>query len=67
MSEEQKSAIIDKFVERFISRKFLSWITCTGFMMGSTSMLTSSDYVTITAIYIGSQAVVDAVAQLRKR
>lgn len=65
MSEEQKIAIIDKFTEKLISRKMLAWLTCTGFMIGSTSMLTSSDYVTITAIYIGSQAVVDAVAKLR--
>ena len=67
MSEDQKQALIDRFTEKLISRKFLVWLTCTGFMAGSTSMLTSSDYVTICAIFIGSQAVVDAVAKLKGR
>ena len=65
MSDEQKSAIIDRFTEKLISRKMMAWLTCTGFMIGSTSMLTSSDYVTITAIYIGGQSVIDAVSKLR--
>ena len=65
MSEETKTALIDKFAEKLISRKFLVWLTCTGFMVGSTSMLTSSDYVTICAIFIGGKTVVDAVAKLK--
>ena len=65
MSEEVKTAIIDGFIEKLISRKFLAWITATGLL--AFADLSSSDYVTITAIYIGGQAVVDAVAKLRGR
>ena len=50
-------AILDKHVERFISRKFLAWITATWLAL-STS-LTSEDWVAVTLAYIGSQAVVD--------
>ncbi len=63
MSNEQK-AMLDKVVEKAISRKFLAWITATGLL--AFADLTSSDWVTITAIFIGSQAVVDSVATLRK-
>jgi len=63
MSKEQK-AMLDKVVEKAISRKFLAWITATGLL--AFADLTSSDWVTITAIFIGSQAVVDSVATLRK-
>jgi hypothetical protein len=63
VSEEQKTAVIDKFTEKLISRKFLSWLTATGLL--AFSDLTSSDWVTVTCIYIGTQSVVDAVAKLR--
>ena len=63
MSKEQK-AMLDKVVEKAISRKFRAWITATGLL--AFADLTSSDWVTITAIFIGSQAVVDSVATLRK-
>jgi hypothetical protein len=64
MTELQKQAIIDNLSERLISRKFLAWLTATGLMLAGTG-LTSSDYVTITAVYIGSQGVIDAVCKLR--
>ena len=63
MSNEQRS-ILDSIVEKAISRKFLAWITATGLL--AFADLTSTDWVTITAIFIGSQAVVDSVATLRK-
>ena len=63
MSNEQR-AILDSIVEKAISRKFLAWITATGLL--AFADLTSTDWVTITAIFIGSQAVVDSVATLRK-
>lgn len=56
-------ATIDKFVEKAISRKFLAWITATGLL--AFADLTSSDWVTITCVYVGGQTVVDAVAKLR--
>jgi len=50
-------AFLDKHVERFISRKFLAWGTATGLCMYG--VVTSSDWVAVTLIYIGSQALVD--------
>lgn len=51
----------DKHVERFISRKFLAWLTATG--LAVTGALTSGDWVAVTLAYIGSQALVDLAVQ----
>ncbi len=51
----------DKHVERFISRKFLAWITATGLALSGS--LTSGDWVAVTLAYIGSQALVDLAVQ----
>ena len=50
-------AFMDKHVERFISRKFLAWITATA--MAGYGAVTSDDWVAVTLVYIGSQALVD--------
>tara|TARA_B100000886_G_scaffold311019_2_gene246131 strand:+ start:15533 stop:15736 length:204 start_codon:yes stop_codon:yes gene_type:complete len=54
-------AFADKYVERFISRKFLAWITATALCTYGT--VTSSDWVAVTLAYIGSQALVDLATQ----
>mgnify|MGYP003139470661 FL=1 len=54
-------AIADKYTERFISRKFLAWITATSLCVYGT--VTSSDWVAVTLAYIGSQALVDLVVK----
>ena len=54
-------AIADKYTERFISRKFLAWITATSLCVYGT--VTSSDWVAVTLAYIGSQALVDLAAK----
>ena len=41
----------DKHVERFISRKFLAWGTATGLCLHG--VVTSSDWVAVTLVYIG--------------
>jgi urocanate hydratase len=64
MTEQQKEAMLDALAERFISRKFLAWLTATGLMVFGTA-LTSGDWVTITGVYIGSQGVIDAISQLK--
>ena len=51
----------DKHVERFISCKFLSWLTATGLAVYGS--LTSGDWVAVTLAYIGSQALVDLAVQ----
>ena len=54
-------AIADKYTEKFISRKFLAWVTATGLCAYGT--VTSGDWVAVTLAYIGSQALVDLSLQ----
>lgn len=54
---------LDRFLEKVISRKLLVWLTATGLL--AFSDLESSDWVLISAIYIGGQSVVDIVAKLK--
>jgi hypothetical protein len=54
---------LDKFLDKVVSRKLLVWITATGLL--AFSDLQSSDWVLISAIYIGGQSVVDIVAKLK--
>jgi len=56
-------AILDKWVEKFTSRKLLVWMTATALMF--TGSLESSDYVILSAIYLGTQGVIDAIVRLR--
>jgi hypothetical protein len=54
-------AFADKYTERFISRKFLAWITAT--VLCTIGTVTSTDWVAVTLAYLGSQALVDLAAQ----
>ena len=58
---EMLRSFADKHVERFISRKFLAWLTATGLCAYGT--VTSSDWVAVTLAYIGTQALVDMAVQ----
>ena len=55
--------IIDKGLNKLISRKLMAWATATGLLMFAD--LASSDWVIITCVYIGGQTVVDTVARLK--
>ena len=55
--------ILDKGLEKLVSRKLLAWVTATCLLLFAD--LTSSDWVIITTVYIGGQTVVDAVAKLK--
>ena len=54
---------LDRLVEKLISRKFMVWLAATGLL--AFSDLTSGDWVMISAIYIGGEAVVDGIARLK--
>ena len=56
MSEAVR-AFADKYTERFISRKFLAWLTATTLCAYGT--VTSDNWTAITLAYIGTQALVD--------
>ena len=55
--------IIDKGMEKLVSRKLMAWATATGLLLFAD--LASGDWVIITCVYIGGQTVVDTVARLR--
>ena len=63
MAKKVKHAF-DKMVEKFISRKFLVWLSATG-IFAFTTHLKSGDWVIISAIYIGGQTVIDAVKAMK--
>tara|TARA_R110002060_G_scaffold18962_5_gene25971 strand:- start:2079 stop:2279 length:201 start_codon:yes stop_codon:yes gene_type:complete len=54
----QVKAFFDRHVERFISRKFLAWVTATYLCLDG--VVDSDDWVAVTLAYIGTQALVDA-------
>jgi hypothetical protein len=54
-------AASDKYVEKFISRKFLAWLTAT--VLCAYGMVTSDNWTAITLAYIGTQALVDMAVQ----
>ncbi len=53
-----KKGVLDRVVEKAISRKFLVFLTATGLMLWSD--LTSDTWGMIAVVYIGSQGVIDA-------
>ena len=57
---EAVKAFADRHVERFISRKFLAWLTATGLCLEG--MVTSSDWVAVSLAYIGLQGAADIAA-----
>tara|TARA_R110000772_G_scaffold268122_2_gene394202 strand:- start:2888 stop:3079 length:192 start_codon:yes stop_codon:yes gene_type:complete len=63
MSEKMK-AKIDEFLGRWTSRKLMVFIIAT--ILTLVGDVTSSDWVTISAVYIGGQTVIDAISTLRK-
>jgi len=54
----------DKFLNKLISRKLLVWLSATA-IFAFTDHLKSSDWVIISAIYIGGQTVIDAVKAMK--
>ena len=56
-------AHIDKFLERWSSRKLMVWLAATGLTLAG--HVTSEDWVIISAIYIGGQTIIDGISRLR--
>ena len=50
-------AFLDRITEKIISRKFLAWVTATVLTMND--VVASEDWVAVTVMYIGSEALVD--------
>ncbi len=57
-------AATDKILSRYISRKLMVFVVASFGLFSET--LTSSDWVIIAGVYIGTQGVIDAIAKLRQ-
>ena len=56
---------LDKVLSKYVSRKLMVFaVACFGLFSGT---LTSTDFVTISTVYIGTQGVIDAVSKLRNK
>ena len=54
---------IDAMLNRYVSRKLMVFVVASIGLF--TTVLTSSDWVTIAAVYIGTQGAIDAVARIK--
>ena len=54
---------IDQILNRYVSRKLMVFVVASFGLFSHT--LTSSDWVIIAGIYIGTQGVIDAIAKLK--
>mgnify|MGYP003130304858 CR=1 FL=1 len=57
------AAVIDKGLSKLVSRKLLVWATATGLM--AYGSIDSSDWLILSAIYIGGQSVIDSIVKLK--
>lgn len=55
--------LVDKGLEKVLSRKLLVWLTATGLAAAGT--VDSADWVVISALYLGGQSVIDAISKLK--
>ena len=58
-----KKALIDKGLEKLTSRKLLVWLAATGLMY--LGHLESGDWIIVSALYLGGQSVIDAIAKIK--
>ena len=58
---EKVKAFLDRMTEKIISRKFLAWVTAT--VLSLNGLLDSEDWVAVSVMYIGSEALVDLAAR----
>ena len=55
--------VADRLLEKLMSRKLMVWLTATGLL--AYSDLTSSDWVAISLVYIGSEGLADIASRWR--
>ena len=56
-------AILDKGLNKLLSRKLMVWLTATGFMLLEVVPLRSEDWVAVSLAYIGIQGLADIATQ----
>ena len=57
--------LIDKGLNKLLSRKLMVWMTATAFMLLPQTPLESGDWVAISLAYIGIQGLADIATQWR--
>ena len=57
--------VLDKGLNKILSRKLLVWLTATGFMFLDSVPLQSSDWVAISLAYIGIEGLADIATRWR--
>jgi len=57
-------ATLDLWLGKFISRKLLVFLVCTIALFWE--KVSGSEWINVAVVYIGSQAVIDAIVKLRK-
>jgi len=55
--------LLDRILEKVVSRKLLVWSTATALMF--TAHIDSGDWLILSALYIGGQSVIDAIVKLK--
>jgi hypothetical protein len=61
--KEKQIALADAWLAKVTSRKLMVWVVATGLM--GFSLIESADWVMISALYIGGQSVIDAIAKMK--
>jgi hypothetical protein len=57
--------VLDKTLNKLLSRKLMVWLTATGFMLMDVVPLESSDWVAISLAYIGLEGLADIATRWR--
>ena len=57
--------VIDKYLNKLLSRKLMVWLTATSFMLMDVVPLESSDWVAISLAYIGLEGLADIATRWR--
>lgn len=59
----KQAAMVDTWLGKITSRKLMVWTAATILM--ACSIIESGDWVMISALYIGGQSVIDAIAKMK--
>ena len=65
MTTIAKNQILDRILNKLVSRKLMVWLTATALMFTETTPLQSEDWVAISLAYIGIQGLADIASSWR--
>ena len=65
MTTRAKNQVLDRILNKLVSRKLMVWLTATVLMFTETTPLQSEDWVAISLAYIGIQGLADIASSWR--